>query len=138
TKGLTGYAQDVQPYSAEEMIAMISLYRPGPIESHAHTDYVKFKFGLKEPEFDYMLEDVTKNTYGIYIYQEQVQKAVQILGGISAVDSDDVRKAMGKKQMSLIQKYKSQFIEGAKNNGCDPIDAETIWNKLEAFAGYGF
>lgn len=138
SRGLTGYSQEVLPTNINEMIDMISLYRPGAMESHAHTDYVKFKFGVKEPEFDYMLEEVTRETYGLYIYQEQVMKAVQVLGGFDLVVADDIRKAMGKKKMKLIREYQSKFVEGAKDRGCSESDAIVIWNKLEAFAGYGF
>lgn len=138
SKGLTSYAQDVLPYSMEELIAMLSVYRPGPIESNAHTDYVKFKFGLKKPEYDYKLEEVTKETYGLYIYQEQVMKAVQQLGGMDLVTADDVRKAMGKMSMKLIMEYRERFIQGAVKNSCSEVEAEVIWNKLEAFAKYGF
>jgi len=138
SRGLTGYSQEVCPTNINEMIDMISLYRPGAMESQAHNDYVKFKFGVKEPEFDYMLEDVTKDTYGLYIYQEQVMKAVQVLGGFDLVVADDIRKAMGKKKMKLIREYQSKFVEGAMERGCGESDAIVIWNKLEAFAGYGF
>jgi len=138
SKGLTSYAHEVMPNSIEDMIAMISLYRPGPIESGAHTDYVKLKFGLKEPEYDYMLEEVIKSTYGLYAYQEQVMLAVQGLGGMDLVTADDVRKAMGKMNMSLIKEYREVFIKGAAERGCDEVIAESIWNKLEAFARYGF
>jgi DNA polymerase-3 subunit alpha len=108
------------------------------MESKAHNDYVSFKFGLKEPEYDYGLYEVTKSTYGLYIYQEQVMQAMQVLGGMDLVTADNIRKAMGKKKIDLILKYKVQFLEGAVGNGCDRIDAESIWNKLEAFAKYGF
>lgn len=138
SRGLTGYSQEVMPTNINEMIDMISLYRPGAMESHAHTDYVRFKFGVKEPEFDYMLEEVTRDTYGLYIYQEQVMKAVQVLGGFDLVVADDIRKAMGKKKMKLIREYQSKFVDGAKKRGCTESDAIVIWNKLEAFAGYGF
>ena len=138
SKGLTSYAQEVLPYSIQDMIAMISLYRPGPIESNTHKDYIDYKFGLKEPEYDFMLEGVTKETYGLYIYQEQVMMAVQQLGGMDLVTADNVRKAMGKMDMKLIKEYQEVFMKGAVNNGCDEIEAETIWNKLEAFARYGF
>lgn len=138
SKGLTGYLQELQPYDEEDMIAAISLYRPGAMESGAHMDYIKFKSGEKEPEYDYMLEEITKDTYGLLVYQEQGMKAVQVLGGISLVEADDIRKAMGKKKRTLLQKYKSKFIEGAIKNGCDEIDAGTIWNKIEAFATYSF
>ena len=138
TRGLTAYAKEVKPTNIEDMIAIMSLYRPGPIESHTHTDFVKLKYGEKQIEYDYMLKEITKETYGLFIYQEQVMMAVVTLGGFSLVTADDIRKAMGKKKMSLIREYKAQFIEGAVARKCNAIDAESIWNKLEAFAKYGF
>lgn len=136
--GLTSYSQEVKPESIEELIAMIALYRPGAMEFKAHEDYVKIKFGKKEAHYDYMLEDVTKSTYGLYIYQEQVMKACQVLGGVNLVEADDIRKAMGKKDAEKLKGYKTKFINGALYRGCKEVEANRIWSKLEAFAEYGF
>ncbi len=138
TIGLKGYCRELKPTSIEDLIAAVSLYRPGPMESGAHKDYIKIKNGLKEPEYDYMLKGVTLETHSMYIYQEQAMRVVQILGGFDLVTADDVRKAMGKKDLEKMTKYKTQFINGAIKNGCDEYKAIVIWNKLEAFAGYGF
>ena len=136
--GLKGYCKELKPDNIEDLIAAVSLYRPGPMDSGAHKTYIKIKNGEREPEYDYMLEDVAKSTYGLYCYQEQVMQAMNVLGGFNLVEADNIRKAMGKKIASEMEKYKEQFIAGAINNGCEKYNAIGIWNKLEAFAGYGF
>lgn len=137
--GLQQYSRQVQPDNIEDLIAMISLYRPGAMDSFSHEIYIKRKNGEDvDFEYDYMLEEVTKETYGIFIYQEQVMKACQILGGFSLVETDSIRKAMGKKDPVLLESYKKQFIKGAVDNKCDELEAEVIWDKLVVFAGYGF
>lgn len=136
--GLTSYSQEVKPESIEELIAMIALYRPGAMEFRAHEDYVKIKFGKKEPQYDFGLKEITESTYGLYIYQEQVMKACQVLGGVSLVEADDIRKAMGKKDLEKLKSFKAKFIRNAISKGCKELEANKIWNKLEAFAEYGF
>jgi len=136
--GLTAYSREVKPEGIEELIAMVSLYRPGPKESGAHFDYVSIRRGNKEPEYDFNLKEVTEKTYGLYIYQEQVMEAVARLGGFDPSETDDVRRAMGKKKEAVIKPYKIQFIEGAIKQGCPKEEAEKIWTKLEVFSGYGF
>ncbi len=136
--GLQNYCRKLKPDGIEDLIATLALYRPGPMESGAHEDYIKIKNGEKLPEYDYMLEEVTKNTHSKYIYQEQIMQAVQILGGFTLAEAEEVRSAMGKKIFDKMEKYKAQFIEGAIVNGCDRHEALMIWNKLEVFAGYAF
>jgi len=136
--GLTQYSQQVKPDNIEELIAMIAAYRPGAMEFNAHKDFVSIKFGRKEPEYDFGLREVTENTGSLYLYQEQVMKACQVLGGLTLVEADDVRKAMGKKQLDVLQAWKGRFIESALSKGCPEYEAHKIWSKLEAFAGYGF
>ena len=138
SKGLTAYSQDVKPDSMEELIAMIALYRPGVMEFGAHEDYVKIKRGKKDPHYDWGMEEITKSTHSILIYQEQIMQACQVLGGFNLTQADDIRKAMGKKILEKLQGYKSKFIEGAVLKGCPEYEANQIWSKLEAFAGYGF
>lgn len=138
TVGQTQYSQQVKPKHIEELVAMIAAYRPGAMEFGAHEDYVKIKMGRKEPEYDYMLKEVTAPTYGLYLYQEQVMKACQVLGGFDLTTADDIRSAMGKKKYDKIIKYKDLFIKGALDRGCPKEQAQKIWSKLEAFAGYGF
>lgn len=136
--GQTQYSQQVKPREIQELIAMIAAYRPGAMEFGAHEDYVKIKMGRKQPEYDYMLKEVTEKTFGLYLYQEQVMKACQVLGGFDLTTADDIRSAMGKKKYDKIIKYKDLFIKGAYERGCGKEEAEKIWSKLEAFAGYGF
>jgi len=139
SQGLTAYAQQVLPESIEDMIAMLALYRPGVIMSQGHTKYVELKHGRAQPEYDYMLEGVTKNTYGLYVYQEQIMQAVQVLGGFTLTEADGVRKAMGKKIKSKMDGYKAQFLKHAvEENNCPEKEANAIWDKLEVFSGYGF
>lgn len=137
-QGLKNYCADLKPTDIEDLIATVALYRPGPIESGAHKTYVKIKHGLSLPQYDYMLEEVTKNTHSMYIYQEQTMQAMQVLGGFSLVEADSVRKFMSKKQADKMEAYQTRFVEGAVKNGCAEHEAVQIWNKLEAFSSYGF
>ena len=143
TPGLKQYSREVKPDSVEELTAMNAIYRPGAMKSNAHVDYVDIKFGRKNPEYDYMLKDVTVKTYGLYLYQEQTMLAAQKLGGFTLSEADMMRKIMlnssGKKQeRDKFYIYMNMFVEGAKKNGCSETEAKEIWNKLEAFSGYGF
>lgn len=137
--GLKSYCKDLKPDTIDDLIATLALYRPGPMESGAHKSYVKIKNGEKLPEYDYMLEGVTKNTFGLYVFQEQIMQAVQVLGGFTLAEAEEVRSAMGKKNFEKMEKYKIQFLEYAvEKNKCDKYEAIKIWNKLEVFAGYAF
>jgi DNA polymerase-3 subunit alpha len=142
TQGLKKYTKELKPDSMEELMATNALFRPGAMKSNAHNDFVMIKFGKKEAEYDYMLEGITKKTYGLYIYQEQTMLAAKELGGFTLVEADMMRKVMlgrGKKQFrDQFYIYHDKFVEGAVKNGCDKDEAEKIWLKLEAFAGYGF
>lgn len=136
--GLKSYSTLVKPDTIEDLTAMSALYRPGPMSSNAHMDFALIKHGKKKPHFDYMLEEVTKNTNGLYVYQEQIMKAVVVLGGFSLVESDMLRTQIKKFDKVSMKKSEEQFINGAINNGCDDEEAKEIWNKLLAFSGYGF
>ena len=142
TPGLKKYTSELKPDNLEELFAVNALYRPGAMKSNAHNDFIDIKFGKKKPEYDYMLEEVTKNTYGLYLYQEQTMLAAQKLGGFSLVEADMMRKVMlgrGKKQQAdQFYIYHDKFIKGAEANGCSIEEAEKIWLKLEAFSGVGF
>jgi len=136
--GLTSYLKQLKPDNIEELIAAIALYRPGAMASNSHTQYVKFKDKELRATYDFGLKDVTQDTYGLYIYQEQIMKAVQVLGGFTMTEADGVRKAMGKKIKSKMDSYRVQFLENAVQKGCDEKEAILIWDKLEVFSGYGF
>jgi len=132
------YARKVKPDNIEDIIAMIALWRPGPMSSNAHIDFYKIKHGEKEVVYDYGLQEVTKATQGLYIYQEQIMRAVHVLGGLSLVESDEVRTVMKKFDKVKMKKYMDKFIEGAIERKCPPKEAPEIWMKLEKFSGYGF
>lgn len=136
--GLIAFSREVSPENIGELTDTNALYRPGPMDSGAHMDYVKFKFGKKEIVYDYGTEEITKDTYSLTIYQEQVMKVCVELAGFTLTEADDVRKAMGKKIPEKLKAYEDKFVNGAVANGCPLAEAYKIWAKLVAFGGYGF
>lgn len=138
SKGLTQYALEVQPENIRDLIAMLALYRPGPMENGFHKEYIERKSGKKPTEYDFGTEEITKDTYGILIFQEQVMRVCTDLGGFTMVEADDIRKAMGKKQLDLLEESKDKFIKGAVKNGCPEENANNLWEKMEKFAKYCF
>lgn len=136
--GLQAYCRDLQPVVLDDLIATQALYRPGPMDSGMHKSYIKVKNGERSVEYDYMMEEITKDTYGFAIYQEQIMQAMVVVGGFTDVEADNVRKALGKKDMDKMAKYKPLFLKGAEDRGCDKYAAINMWNKFEAFATYAF
>lgn len=136
--GLKNYCKVLKPDNIEDLIATVALYRPGPIEIGAHEKYAKIKNKELLPIYGYGLEEITKSTYSQIVYQEQIMKIVQELGGFSLVEADDIRKAMGKKIPEVMVKYKERFINGAIKKGCEENEALKIWMDMEGFAGYAF
>ncbi|HZE86116.1 MAG TPA: DNA polymerase III subunit alpha, partial [Puia sp.] len=135
--GMQKYLRDLKPDQFNDLIAMNALYRPGPMAYIP--DYIDRKHGRQEISFDLPeMEDYLKDTYGITVYQEQVMLLAQKLAGFSKGDADVLRKAMGKKQKSILDKMKSQFISGATKRGLDAAVLEKIWTDWEAFAQYAF
>jgi DNA polymerase-3 subunit alpha len=127
--GLRSYCIRTKPKNIEHIIAMNALYRPGPMSSNAHTDFADILNRKKEPSYDYMLEDITAPTLGLYVYQEQIMKAVVVLGGLSLVESDNFRTAIKKFDKPKMAVYEEKFIQGAIERGCDPTEAKGIWTK---------
>lgn len=136
--GIKQYSRKVKPDNIEDIIAMNALWRPGTMVSNAHIDFAEIKHGKKKAKYDYMLKEVTEHTNGLYVYQEQIMQAVVVLGGFSLVESDTFRSAIKKFDNKTMKSYEDKFIQGAIKNGCDQFEAVKIWNKLLAFAGYGF
>lgn len=136
--GLKSYSIKTQPENIEHLIAMNALYRPGPMDSGAHNDFSDIKNGKKKPKYDYGLKEVTEKTFGLWIYQEQIMQAVHVLGGLTLVESDNVRNAIKKFDFDVIKAFEEKFIIGAQERGCSKEEAEKIWKKLLAFSGYGF
>jgi DNA polymerase-3 subunit alpha len=137
SQGMRDTLRKLRPGSLEEVTAIISLYRPGPMDNI--DSFVDCKFGRKP--IDYLhptLEAVLKETYGIVVYQEQVMQIAQILAGYSLGDADLLRRAMGKKKPEEMAAQKVRFVAGAETKGVDPNQAKSIFDLVEKFAGYGF
>ena len=128
---------NMQPNHLEDIIALVALYRPGPMSNISV--YNDCKHGKIKPDYLHpLLEDILKPTYGVIIYQEQVMKIAEKLSGFSASQADILRKAMGKKKRAELEKQKEKFIEGAVKNGINKEVAASIFLKIEPFAEYGF
>ena len=135
--GMQKYLRELKPDKFADLIAMNALYRPGPIAYIP--EYIDRKHGKKQVVFDLPdMEEHLKETYGITVYQEQVMLLSQKLAGFSKGDADILRKAMGKKQISILDKMKVQFINGATAKGHPKENLEKIWTDWEAFAQYAF
>ena len=135
--GMQKYLKDLKPTVFADLIAMNALYRPGPLEYIP--SFVDRKNGKEDISYDLpIMAEYLEETYGITVYQEQVMLLSQKLAGFSKGEADVLRKAMGKKIFSLLQKLKPQFIDGGINNGHHQEVLEKIWKDWEAFAAYAF
>ncbi|MEB0262974.1 MULTISPECIES: DNA polymerase III subunit alpha [unclassified Mucilaginibacter] len=135
--GMQMYLRDLKPDKFEDLIAMNALYRPGPIEYIPN--FIKRKHGLEPIVFDLAdMEEYLGETYGITVYQEQVMLLSQKLAGFSKGDADVLRKAMGKKQIEVLNKMEAQFMDGAIAKGHPKDKLTKIWNDWKAFAQYAF
>jgi DNA polymerase-3 subunit alpha len=137
SSGMQKYLRDLKPTVFEDLIAMNALYRPGPLEYIP--SFVRRKNGLEKISYDTPeMEEFLKETYGITVYQEQVMQLSQKIANFSKGDADLLRKAMGKKIFTLLEKLKPKFIEGGVKNGYGEEILEKIWKDWEAFASYAF
>lgn len=128
----------LRPSCFDDIIALVALYRPGPLGGMSE-DFVERKHGKKAVEYlAPELEPILKETYGVIVYQEQVMNIAGTLADYSMSEADDLRKAMGKKITSIMQKHRTRFMEGARKKGIPTIQAETIFDLMEKFGGYGF
>ena len=137
--GITSLVRRMQPDCFEDLIALVALYRPGPLESGMADQYVKCKH--KEQMVEYLhpsLEDSMKETYGVILYQEQVMQSAATLAGYTMGEADILRKAMGKKKVEVMAEQRTKFVKGAVERGVPRRQAENIFDKIEKFAGYGF
>jgi len=135
--GMQKHLKDLKPTVFEDLIAMNALYRPGPMEYIP--SFVRRKHGDETIEYDLpAMEEYLKETYGITVYQEQVMLLSQKLASFTKGEADVLRKAMGKKQIAVLDKMKPQFVEQASANGHDAKILEKIWKDWEAFASYAF
>ena len=136
SSGMKRYLKLLKPTVFEDIIAMVALYRPGPMDWIP--DFISGKHGRKIRYVHPKLEPILKNTYGVAVYQEQVMQIARDLAGFTMGEADVLRKAMGKKIFELIKEQRIKFIEGCVNNGISSEIAERVFSFIEPFAGYGF
>ena len=137
--GMRALMVRLKPSTFEDIIALVALYRPGPMESGMHDDYVRRKHG--EQAVTYLLpqlEPLLNETYGIILYQEQVMQIAATISGYSLAEADILRRAMGKKDPEVFAAQRQRFVTGAKAKGIPQDKATALFNLIEKFAGYGF
>ncbi len=130
----------LKPDRFEDIIAAVALYRPGPLEGGMVDQFIECKHGRRKIEYPHdLLEDVLRETYGVFVYQEQVMQAAQILAGFSLGAADIMRRAMGKKKKAEMDRQRALFVEGCKaNNQIEEKTSNEIFDLIDKFAGYGF
>src|SRR5690554_1278116 len=144
SRGMKELIKKLKPDCLEDMIALVALFRPGPLQSGMVDDFINRKHGrapisYPHPDYQYAgLEPVLKPTYGIILYQEQVMQIAQVMAGYTLGGADMLRRAMGKKKPEEMAKQRGGFIEGCAKNGIDAELAGNIFDLVEKFAGYGF
>ena len=137
SSGMKDALINMKPNRLEDIIALVALYRPGPMSNISI--YNECKHGKREPDYlNPKLEEILKPTYGVIIYQEQVMQIAQVLSGFTAGEADILRRAMGKKKRAELEKQKQRFVDGAYKNGISKDVAAGIFLKIEPFAEYGF
>ena len=128
-----------KPDCFEDLIAILALYRPGPLESGMVDAFVRRKHGEEAIRYEHpCLESILADTYGTIVYQEQVMLIANRLGNLSLVEADNLRKAMGKKKPEIMEKFSAQFLAGARENGARDAVGREIWDHMVKFGGYGF
>lgn len=137
--GMRDLLRKLKPTRFEDLIAILALYRPGPMGSGMLEDFIKRKQGKIEVKYDHeALEPILKDTYGIIVFQEQVMQIVSVLAGFSMAEADKVRKVMGKKIHEALEDIRAKFLEGCRKNSVNENTAQKIWDFISYFAGYGF
>ena len=137
--GMRELLHDLKPDTFADVIAVLALYRPGPIGSGMVKMFCKRKHGQEPIEYPHAsVQPILADTYGVIVYQEQVMLIANTLAGFTLAEADSLRKAMGKKQPEVMAKFKDKFVEGAARNGHDRKFAQQLFETIEYFAGYGF
>ncbi len=139
SSGMRQYLRQLRPSCFEDIIAMLALYRPGPLGSGMVEEFIQRKHGLMDVAYPLpILEECLKDTYGVIVYQEQVMQIGQVVANYSLGGADILRRAMGKKNADVMAQERSKFVEGAKANEIPEDKAHDIFNLMEKFAKYGF
>lgn len=139
SSGMIDLCKRIKPDTLDDITAINALYRPGPMGSGMHDEFVEIKHGRKEESYMFPeLKPVLKDTYGIIVYQEQVMNIARVIGGYSLGQADMLRRAMGKKKIAEMERHKEIFLTGAKERGFDVKKSEQIYDLMAKFAEYGF
>lgn len=139
SRGMKDLIKRLLPSRFEDIIALVALFRPGPLQSGMVDDFINRKHGRADVDYPHAdLEPVLSNTYGVILYQEQVMQIAQVLANYSLGGADMLRRAMGKKKAEEMAKQRDLFLEGAAQRNIDPKKAGAIFDLMEKFAGYGF
>ncbi|MBC8328602.1 MAG: DNA polymerase III subunit alpha, partial [Planctomycetes bacterium] len=137
--GMRRLLGDLKPDCFEDLIAVLALFRPGPLGSGLHEVYARRKHRLERVSFPHpLLEEVLKETYGVLIYQEQIMRVAQRMGGFTLNEADTLRKAMGKKKRALMEPFELPFLDGAEAREVPRQVAQEVWAMMVKFAEYGF
>ena len=139
SRGMQELIKKLQPDTFEDIIALVALFRPGPLQSGMVDDFIERKHGRKKVEYPHPdIAPILQPTYGVILYQEQVMQIAQVLAGYSLGGADMLRRAMGKKKLEEMAKQREIFVTGAKENNVEEKVATYIFDLMEKFAGYGF
>jgi DNA polymerase-3 subunit alpha len=138
TSGLSDYSKKMKPDSIDDVIACVALYRPGARDNYFHEAYIKRKKGLERVDYMWGTRDILSKTYGLIVYQEQVMQICSKVAGFDLMTADSIRKALGKKILEVLMKYKEMFINGSLDRGCPSDEAEHMWEVIQEFAKYSF
>lgn len=137
--GVREMLKRLEPTEFKDLIALLALYRPGPLESGMANDYIERKHGRQKIAYPHpKLQAILEDTYGLPIYQDQVLMMARVMAGFSLAEADTLRKAIGKKNKTLMEKMRQKFIEGCVNNQIPIRKAEALFADIEKFARYGF
>ncbi|MBX0312898.1 MAG: DNA polymerase III subunit alpha, partial [Sulfurihydrogenibium sp.] len=139
SKGMQDLLVRLKPSNLDEIIAILALFRPGPLMSGMVDEYIERKHGRKPIEYPFEeVKDILKETYGLIVYQEQIMFMSNILSGFTMAEADTLRKAIGKKNPEVMAKMKDRFINGAVERGFSREKIEKLWDDIEKFASYSF
>ena len=139
SRGMKDLIKRLKPDRFDDIIALVALFRPGPLQSGAVDDYIDRKHGRKRVDYPHpAMEPVLSTTYGVMLYQEQVMQSAQVLAGFSLGQADLLRRAMGKKKPEEMAKVRAEFLDGCREHGVDEQLANDIFDLMEKFSGYAF
>ena len=137
--GMRALMRDMVPSRFEDIIALIALFRPGPLKQNMHKTFVEQKHGRQKVTYPHeSLKEILHETYGVIVYQEQAMQVARKMAGYTGLEADELRKAIGKKKADLMAQHREKFISGAIANEVDQATATRVFDLIETFGGYGF